>query len=187
MKALTAALASTVLLYCSAACVCAQTASNLTTSDPQALTTSPQSLNDYISASGEPLSIPQLGITVRDGSAKLDGRLVNGVAVVEVSSGGSSAGVLDDHHTSRMMVTGALIGAGAAAAVMFPPAIIAVVMVAHAREAAETYDLIIAIDGNRVRNTLDLVDAVQEAGTGDVIYLTIVRSGLRQQLVVHVH
>ena len=168
MKALTAALASAVLLFCFAPHACAwQGIPDPMIGEAQPATTSPDSLNDYMNDGGEPISIPQLGIRVRNGSARLDSDgLVSGAAVTEVSAKGGSAGILEDHHTSHMIVTGALIGAGAAAAVMFPPAIFAVVMIAHARSSAEALDLIIAVDGNRVRNTLDLIEAVEDAHKG---------------------
>jgi len=190
MKAVAAALASLALLFYSAGHARAwQTIPDppVPDPDPQAATSSPQSLSAYMNASGEPLAIPQLGITVRDDSAKLDdaGR-VSGAGVTGVSAGGASAGILDDHHVSHTIVSGALLGAGAAAFVLFPPAVIAVVMLANARGAGESLDLIIAVDGARVRNTMDLVDAVQEAHQGDTVYLTIVRNGQRKHVTVRV-
>jgi len=189
MRKFAAALASSALLVFSFGHVCAwQTIPDPVVSDPQpAATTAPQSLNDYINNSGEPLAVAQLGIQVSDDSAKLDDSgAVSGAGVIEVSGNGASAGILDDHHTSHMMVTGALVGAGLAAAVLFPPAVIPILLVAHVRSSGEAADVIIAVDGNRVRNTLDLMEAVQDIRTGDAVYLTIVRNGQRKQVVVHV-
>jgi S1-C subfamily serine protease len=75
-----------------------------------------------------------------------------------------------------------LIGTVAATAV-FPPAIFAVVILANSR-LGESYDLIIGVDGNRVKNTLELVQAVQDTEPGDRIYLAIVRKGRRLQIAV---
>ena len=190
MRTFAAALASSALLFFFAGHVCAwQTIPDPVVSDPQpAATTSPQSLNDYINSSGEPLTIPALGILVRDGQAKLnDCGPVNGAGVTEVSANGASVGILEDHHTSHMVVTGALVGAGLAAAVLFPPAVIPILLVAHVRSSGESpVDVIIAVDGNRVRNTLDLIEAVQDVRKGDAVYLTIVRDGQRKQVIVHV-
>lgn len=189
MRTFAAALASSALLFFSVGHVCAwQTIPDPVVSDPQTpATTSPQSLNDYINSSGEPLDIPQLGIQVRDGDAKLDDcGPVSGAGVTEVSANGASAGILEDHHTSHMMVTGALVGAGLAAAVLFPPAVIPILLVAHVGSSSGSVDVIIAVDGNRVRNTLDLIEAVQDSRKGDAVYLTIVRNGQRKQMVVHV-
>ena len=187
MRTIAAALASSALLLFSAGYVCAwQTIPNPVT-DPQPVTSSPQSLNDYMNASGEPLEIPQLGILVRDDSAKLtNSGPVSGAGVTKVSANGASAGILEDHHNSHMAVSGALVAAGVAAFVMFPPALIPILMLANSRSSAESLDLIIAVDGNRVRNTLDLVEAVQYASRGDAVYLTIVRKGQRKQLLVRV-
>jgi S1-C subfamily serine protease len=189
MRTFAAALASSALLFFSVGHVCAwQTIPDPVVGDPQpAATTSPQSLNDYINSSGEPLEISQLGIEVSDDSAKLDNvGSVSGAGVTGVSANGACAGILDDHHTSHMMVTGALVGAGLAAVVLFPPAVIPIIMLAHVRSSGVSVDLIIAVDGNRVRNTLDLVEAVQDIRKGDAVYLTIVRNRQRKHLVVHV-
>ncbi len=163
-----------------------QTVPDPVVSDPQPVTTSPQSLEDYMKGSGEPLAVPQLGILVKDNQAKLNNLgTVSGAAVTEVSANGASAGILDDHDTSHMMVSGAPFVAGAAV-VIFPPALFRVLMLAIALSFAESHDLIIAVDGNRVRNTLDLIEAVQDTQKGDAVYLTIVRKGERKQIVVHV-
>ena len=69
---------------------------------------------------------------------------------------------------------------------MFPPALFPVLMLANALSFAESHNLIIAVDGNRVRNVPDLVEAVQDTQKGDAVYLTIVRKGERKQIVVHV-
>jgi S1-C subfamily serine protease len=135
----------------------------------------------------EPLEVQPLGITVRDDTGNLEDRAgVRGAAVVRVSVQGASAGILHDHYAFHTVATGVLIGAGLAAAVLFPPAVMAVAILAGQRDHAESCDLIIAVDGTRVRNTVDLVDAMQDIRTGDAVYLTIVRQGQRKQVVVHV-
>ena len=189
MRTFAAALASSALLFFLVGNVCAwQTIPDPAIGEPQpASTSAPQSLNDYINSTGEPLDIAQLGIQVRDGDAKLDDcGSVSGADVIAVSANGASAGILDDHHNSHMVVAGALVGAGLAAAVLFPPAMIPILLIAHVGSSGESLDLIIAIDGNRVRNTMDLIEAVQDIRKGDAVYLTIVRNGQRKQLVVHV-
>jgi S1-C subfamily serine protease len=83
-------------------------------------------------------------------------------------------------------MTGVLIGTGAAAAVFFPPAIIAVALLANSR-VGQSFDLIIGVDGIRVRNTFELVQAVADARPGDTVYLAMVREGRRIQVAVPVH
>src|SRR5580658_2706188 len=134
MRRFAAALASSALLFFSVRHVCAwQTIPDPGVGDPQpAATMAPQSLNDYINSSGEPLAVAQLGIQVSDDSAKLDDSgTVSGAGVIEVSANGASSGILDDHHTSHMIATGALVGAGLAAVVLFPPAVIPILLVAN--------------------------------------------------------
>jgi S1-C subfamily serine protease len=192
MRALAAALGTSWVLLFGLACNVRAFIVDPTTENPPAVAAPPQSLSDYMEtggmdSGGEPLEVQPLGIMVRDDTGNLDDRAgVRGAAVVRVSVQGASAGILDDHHASHMVATGVLIGAGLAAAVLFPPAIMAVAILASERHNAESCDLIIAVDGTRVRNTLELVDAVQDIRTGDAVYLTIVRQRQRKQVVVHV-
>lgn len=139
-----------------------------------------QGPNDYINTA--PFQVLALGILVRDGETKLDdGRLVSGVAVIDVIPTGPSHGALDSHRTSRYLTTGLLLGAGAAAVVFFPPAIMAIPLVMNSG-IGQPHDVIIGVDGNRVRNTFELLEAVQGAQAGDVFYLMVVRKGQRMQI-----
>lgn len=58
------------------------------------------------------------------------------------------------------------LGAGVGAEVLFPPAVMAVAILATQRYQAESCDLIIAVDSTRVRNSLDLVEGVQDIRAG---------------------
>jgi S1-C subfamily serine protease len=141
-----------------------------------------QGLNDYIEQRAGPGEISQLGILVRDDSAELkDGGDALGAAVVKVLKSGAATGVLQAPGSSETIRTAALIGASAAAAVMFPPALIAVALIARTR-IGEACDVIIGIDGDRVRNTLELAQAVEGDRSGDTVYLAIVRNGQRMQV-----
>lgn len=142
-------------------------------------------IKDYLDASGEPIEISSLGLTARDGQARLDnGETVAGAEVVEVSPNGPAAHSLGTHEVSHALVSGALLGAGVASAVLFPPALIAVAMAANSH-IGMSYDLVVGVDGNRVRNTMDFMQTVAEARSGDTIYLAIVRSGRRVQVTLH--
>ena len=48
----------------------------------------------------------------------------------------------------------------------------------------ESFDLIIGVDGRRVRHILDFQDLTSNVRPGDTVYLTIVRGGRRVQLPV---
>ncbi len=86
---------------------------------------------------------------------------------------------------SRFVMTGLLPGAGAAAVFLFPPAIMAIPWVMNSG-IGPSYDVIIGVDGNRVRNTFELLRAVQDAQGGGVFYLTVVRKRRRIQMRVSV-
>ncbi len=47
-----------------------------------------------------------------------------------------------------------------------------------------SYDLIIGVDGERIRDLMDLDDSLQNAGPGDIVYLSIMRRGERLQIPV---
>lgn len=180
-----AALALCALLLCSGPPILAsQTAIDPIGSDPGAEALPLEGPNEYLGT--EPLEIVALGIVVRDGKTKLDdGHPVNGVAVIDVFPTGPSRDALRSHRTARYVMTGLLIGAGAAAMVFFPPAIMAIPLVINAG-VEQSYDVIIGVDGNRVRNTFELFQAVQNAQPGDVFYLTVVRKARRMQVTVSI-
>jgi hypothetical protein len=125
-----------------------------------------QSLSDYMGVDGGQIEISQLGITVGDGNGTLDGNPISGASVLEVSATGPAAKALDSHRASHLVVGGALVGTALAAGLFFPPALIGVAILASSH-VGETYDLVIAIDGYRVRNTPDLIGPLEEARAGD--------------------
>jgi len=143
-----------------------------------------QGVHDYLDTSTGPVEISQLGIMARDAHATLeDGQKVTGVAVVDISDKGAAAKALGTHHVSHMVVGGALLGAGVAAAVLFPPALIGVLIIANSH-VGMSYDLVIGVDGFRVRNTMELMQTVADVQPGDTLYLAIVRGGHRVQIPV---
>ena len=130
------------------------------------------------------LTFRNLGL-LRNGSAKLaDGRQISGVKVVEVLASGPATKALDSHKMGRFILDGALFVTAAASVVFFPPALIGVLMLAHSH-VGESYDLVIAVDGYRVRNALDLVLPLRQAQSGDVVYM-VVRNGHRHQVSIQV-
>jgi S1-C subfamily serine protease len=66
---------------------------------------------------------------------------------------------------------------------IFPPAMF-VAMLAQQSGVGESHDLIIAVDGERTRNILDLQDALGRAHDGEIVYLVVVRAGRRQCVAV---
>jgi S1-C subfamily serine protease len=65
----------------------------------------------------------------------------------------------------------------------FPPAALGAVIVQNAN-IGESYDLIIAIDGQRTRNVQELRQALADAASGELVYLVLVRAGRRYNVVV---
>ncbi len=144
-----------------------------------------QGPNDYVNSRGEPIEISQLGILARDGRATVgDGETITGVSVVDVSAKGAAAQALGSHEVSHVLVSGALLGAGVASAVLFPPALIGVAMLANSH-VGMSYDLVVGVDGYRVRNTMEFMQSIADARPGDTLYLAIVRGGHRLQVPVH--
>jgi S1-C subfamily serine protease len=66
-------------------------------------------------------------------------------------------------------------------AMVFPPAILLVPALDYSA-VGETYDLIIAVDGARVRNFLDFQDRTRDLQPGEILYLSVVRNGKRLQM-----
>ena len=50
----------------------------------------------------------------------------------------------------------------------------------------ESYDLIIAVDGWRVMNFLEFEDRMHDLQPGEIVYLSVVHDGKRQQVPVQV-
>lgn len=143
-----------------------------------------QGPNDYVNTSVEPVEISQLGILARDGHATLnDGEKIAGVTVVEVSPKGAAANALGTHEVAHLVKDGVLLGAGVASAVLFPPALIGVLMLANSH-IGMSYDLVVGVDGSRVRNTMQFMQSVADVRPGDTLYLAVVRGGRRLQIPV---
>ena len=144
-------------------------------------------LKDYVGGSGAraaPVEVPQLGLLAYDAKAKLDsGQEIAGIAVADVIPEGAAARAGIASTSPGTATVAVVVGASVAAAVFFPPAVIGIALLAH-MEAGKPRDLIIGVDGKRVKNTLELTLAVANFKTGDVAYLAMVHQGHRVQLAV---
>ena len=121
-----------------------------------------------------------LGMQLREDRRSLssgqeaDGLLVTGV---KQGSAAADAGLHPYNATKHNMMTGvAMMGA-----MVFPPAILLVPALDYSA-VGETYDLIIAVDGARVRNFLDFQDRTRDLQPGEILYLSVVRNGKRLQM-----
>jgi S1-C subfamily serine protease len=68
---------------------------------------------------------------------------------------------------------------GLLASVFFPPAMMGVMALS---KVTETHELIIAVDGKRICDVADFEHAIVNAEPGEMVYLTVVRHGERQQI-----
>jgi S1-C subfamily serine protease len=66
-----------------------------------------------------------------------------------------------------------------ATAAFFPPAMLCVMALSGIGESHET---IIAVDGERTRDVTDFEEAIEKAKAGEVVYLTVVTGGRREQI-----
>jgi S1-C subfamily serine protease len=128
--------------------------------------------------------IPSLTIYVMNGQVRLkNGRSVAGVKITRVlpHGVGDSAGL----RSKNDMIPGLLTAGLVAGSVFFPPAIFGVFLIPHSG-IGESYDLIMAVDGQRTHDANELTNALREVvgGDGELAYLVIVRRGKRQNVVV---
>jgi S1-C subfamily serine protease len=145
-----------------------------------------QNVEDYLATARGPIEVPRLGIAVRNGSATLKhGEVILGAVVTAVSPTGPAKVLTSSHASSHLILEGALFGTAIAAALLFPPAMVGVTTIAC--YFADSDDLLIAVDGHRVRNSLDLAELIEGVRSGDTVYLVILRKGLRLQVPVQIH
>lgn len=137
------------------------------------------SLQDFMNEGGGQNPI---GVELREDCSRLEDReKVCGLQVMEVQRNSPAwrAGIRPYHALGRYVLSGASI----AAAMFFPPAIVAVGIIGQTH-VGESYDLIIGVDGQRVRHIIDFEDMTANDKPGETLYLMIVRGGKRMQLPV---
>jgi S1-C subfamily serine protease len=141
------------------------------------------SADDYVRsrpASANGYRVPLMEMEVRTGWHELKlGQRLSGVEILTVSPDGPSAAA--GIRSRRAAVRTALTIALSAGALFFPPAILGAMAVQESG-LGESHDLIIAVDGQRTRNLDDFMNAVGEAEPGEIVYLTVVSEGRRNQV-----
>lgn len=139
------------------------------------------SLQDFVNQGVED---SPLGVELREDCSKLKSdEKVCGLAVLDVHQGSPADKAGIKRYTA--LTHDLLDGASVAAALVFPPAIIAVAVIDESG-IGESFDLVIGVDGRRVRHILDFQDLTSNVRPGDTVYLTIVRAGKRMQVPVQV-
>jgi S1-C subfamily serine protease len=138
---------------------------------------------DYIRTLNRAVPISGIGVSVRDGRTELiDGHEVNGVEVIDAAAEIPAAST--EIQSCRMAARAALAKeTGGFVAIILTPVISLLRAIDHS-SIFDDRDVIFAVDGERIRNILDLADRVQSLARGDRIYLTIARRGRRVQICI---
>lgn len=138
-----------------------------------------KSLRDY--DSGSALSTPIGMELIEDRRTLSSGQEADGLLVIAVAkdSPAYEAGLHAYSNTRHDVITGFAI----AGAMFFPPLILVIPALDYAT-VGQSYDLIIGVDGARVRNFLDFQDRTRNIQPGEMIYLSVVRDGKRVQITV---
>jgi S1-C subfamily serine protease len=140
------------------------------------------SLGEYL-ASGA-LEVPLLGMTLREDRGELkSGESATGLLIVALKKGSPAAiaGLAALQETPKKVLSVVVIGGS----MLFPPAMI-LLPLANSLPIGRSGDLIIAADGSRVSNLLDFENQIRDAKPGEIVYLTIVRAGMRKQVAVSI-
>lgn len=120
----------------------------------------------------------------RDRRRLKSGAYASGLLVIAVEAGSpaANAGLQPPIEGKvRKVVEMATLAAGMA----FAPAMIGAAIV-NSTQLDESYDMIIGVDGNRIMNVVDFEDHLCTVRPGEIVYLNIVRNGLRQQVPVSI-
>jgi S1-C subfamily serine protease len=129
---------------------------------------------------GDAYEAPLMGMEVNSGWGELkSGQRLSGVEIHKVRPGGPSAAA--GIRGRRVAVRTALTVVLTAGALFFPPAIMGAIALQRSG-LGESHDLIIAVDGQRTRNLNDFRRAIGEAEAGQIVYLTVLSEGERNQV-----
>jgi S1-C subfamily serine protease len=124
--------------------------------------------------------VPLLGIEVNNGTDSLKGgHAVSGVEVLSAipRGPGATAGLQGRREGVQTALTVGIL----AGAVFFPPAMLGV-MALQQSGIGQSRELIIAVDGQRTRDVTDFGEAIEKAAAGEVVYLTVLSRGQREQV-----
>jgi hypothetical protein len=129
------------------------------------------------------------GIDLAEARRTLDsGEELDGLLIVTVHKGSpaATAGLHGyAHGVHDVIASAAIVGAMATAPFTAGLSTFAVPVI-QAIPFGESYDLIIGVDGSRVRNYLDFMHRTRDLQSGEIIYLSVMRDGKRIQVTVPV-
>ena len=125
--------------------------------------------------------VDRLGIEVEDAIDRFEGHDVFGVEVLNVRQ--SSPGALAGLRSRKAVVSTVLKTITLVGTLVFVPTRFIYDWVSETG-AGDWHDLIIGVDGERVQSVSELENALGQVKEGDIVYLTLLRSGKRVQVPV---
>jgi S1-C subfamily serine protease len=125
--------------------------------------------------------VDRLGIEVEDAIDRFEGHDVFGVEVLNVRQ--SSPGALAGLRSRKAVVSTVLKTITLVGTLVFVPTRFIYDWVSETG-AGDWHDLIIGVDGERVQYVSELENALGQVKEGDIVYLTLLRSGKRVQVPV---
>jgi len=146
------------------------------------------SIAEYMDKGGNPSLasyLPLFRIHVFEGRGELaSGQQLSGLSVtsVERPGPGEEAGLRAEH--VRRLRAATEVGAGVllvGAILLFPPGVLGVALIPE-MGSSKAYDVIVAVDAERTRNINELENSLRKVKAGEIIYVTIIRDGRREQL-----
>jgi len=145
------------------------------------------SVDEYVREKNHGLihDVSELGVTVRNGTARLEkGAELRGAEVIRVVPDGPAAraGLSgEQRNLGKAILTGAFIAGG----VVVPPALLGALVLGES-DIGESHETIVAVDSERTRDVEELERAIDKSHEGPILYLSVVRRGLRNQIRVFV-
>jgi hypothetical protein len=134
---------------------------------------------------GDDVVTSWIGVSLSPDSRKLkSGEYVDGLLIVDVEAGSPAAKAGLQPPSEGKVRTAAEI-ATLAVGTVFPPAMVGVAVISSARF-DQSYDMITAVDGDRITNIPDFEDHLCMVQAGEIVYLSIVRNGQRRQVPVFI-
>jgi hypothetical protein len=133
--------------------------------------------NAYLAASFNDYS--PLGLVLRPDKRRLSsGEMLSGLTIIAITKGSAAARAqLQAFHNGFKQVMEV---ASIAGSFFFAPAV-ALMPILEASQAGDHYDMIVGVDGYRVKDLLDFADCMRDVQPNEPVYLSLVRDGVRRQ------
>jgi S1-C subfamily serine protease len=126
-----------------------------------------------------------IGLSLAPDRRKLkSGGYADGLLIVDVQANSPAAEAgLEPPLEGKARVAAEV--AATAAGMVFPPAIVGAAII-RSTKLDESYDMIIGVDGDRITDISDFENHLRGVRPGEVVYLNLVRNGIRRQVPVSI-